>query len=620
MYPSAANCIIFVGHRGPTAGSIDGVTRASPSEAKPILISASAAPATDTATRHALKFLSKPAIRARMLNLYFWPVVIFAAVALVIAVDSWLGYRHAVIDASKRAQTLARILDEHTARALESVDLLLLRVLDGWEPLAVDDETEDPNLSAWLRAQLPPMPHVRSIALVNAAGRPLADSAVTADGWLLTDGEYYFAHRDQHQRGLYISAPMRTVLTERRFIAVSRPSFLPGGVFAGLAVAYVEPEYFTDIYRSLDLGLSGSMSLFRADGVLLARNSTDMAGMIGQSFARDPSFRPSDGKGEREQVDWITGTDGETRITARRTLAERPLVVTVGLASSDFLEEWRQRFATEAAIGLAFGALILAYAASSRRQIAQREEMAHALLVAKEQADAANQSKTRFLAHMSHELRTPLNTILGFAELMETTDADDPARIQRYREYCRDIRDSGEHLLHLIDDLLDLSKIEANRKSLTLEETDLTVEIRRCVDMMGAQAMSAKIELEVDLPADLPMLSVDRRSFRQVLLNLLSNALKFTLNGGRVSLSASYDANAVRLAVTDTGIGIPNDRIALLGRPFETLDDPLLHKPKGTGLGLSLSSALVQLHGGTLSISSDIGVGTTVIVTLPRRR
>lgn len=594
------------------------MTPASSSDSKRIEISASPAPAQDTATRHALNFLSKRAARARLLNLYVWPAVIFAAVALVICVDAWLGYRHTIRDATARAQTLARILDEHTARALEGVDLLLLRVLDGWEPLGPNDTTEDPNLSVWLRAQLPPMPHVRSIALVNAAGRPLADSAASTDGWLLADGEYYFAHKDQQLRGLYISAPMRTVLTERRFIAVSRPIFLSGGVFAGLAVAYLEPEYFTDIYRSLDLGFSGSMSLFRSDGVLLARNSADMAGVIGHSFASDPSFHAGAPTGSREHVGWIDGQDGVSRIAARRALADRPLVVTVALAGSDFLDEWRQRMATEAAIGLAFGALILAYATSSRRQLAQREEMAQALLVAKEQADAANQSKTRFLAHMSHELRTPLNTILGFAELMETTDADDPDRIQRYREYCRDIRDSGEHLLHLIDDLLDLSKIEANRKSLSLEVTDLSVEIRRCVDMMAAQAMSARIQIEVDLSPDLPLMKVDRRSFRQVLLNLLSNAVKFTLSGGRVSLTAEFDAAAVRLTVSDTGIGIPTDRIALLGRPFETLDDPLLHKPKGTGLGLALSTALIQLHGGKMEISSEMGIGTTVIVTLPR--
>jgi two-component system cell cycle sensor histidine kinase PleC len=262
--------------------------------------------------------------------------------------------------------------------------------------------------------------------------------------------------------------------------------------------------------------------------------------------------------------------------------------------------------------------LIFAYAASSRRQLMQREEMAHALLVAKEQADAANQSKTRFLAHMSHELRTPLNTILGFAELMETTEAHDPARIQRYKEYCHDIRASGEHLLHLIDDLLDLSKIEANRKNLNLEMTDLSTEIRRSVDMLSSQAASAKLIVEVDLPVDLPSLRVDRRSFRQVMLNLLSNAVKFSLSGGRIFVSAEFDESEVRLIVADTGIGIPQDRITLLGRPFETLDDPLLHKPKGTGLGLALSTALVQLHGGTMAISSDIGVGTRIMVTLPR--
>jgi signal transduction histidine kinase len=538
-----------------------------------------------------------------------WPFLLFVAVVGITAADVFLGMREARERAADQAATVVRLVEEHTARSLEGVELLLARVVEAWTRADSALPPEGDALNAGLRQMLPTMPHVTSIALVSATGRPLADSAVTDDGWLLADGEYVAAHRDWGVTGLHVSAPSNTIVTRRPFIAVSRPWFAADGSLAGIAVAYVEPEYFVGIYRSLSVGAKGTLSLFRRDGVLLARNDPGLA-RIGQRF--DVADRRTEEVGlARDPVDQVE------RLLALRQVAGRELLVLVGLDEDDYMAEWQRRARTELVIAVAFATLILAYAAVSRRQLRQREEMAREIMRAKEEADAASLSKTRFLTQMSHELRTPLNSILGFAELIEVDDRDDLALLKRHREYAHDIRMSGEHLLQLINDLLDLAKIEADQKKLHPEPMTLQEEVRRCVDMVVANAHRARVELDLVLPEDPIRLVADRRAVRQIVLNLLSNALKFTLAGGRVTVSAVATGEHARLVVGDTGIGIPRHQLERLGRPFETLEDPFQRKPSGTGLGLALSTSLARLHGGQLEIESQEGEGTTVTVTLP---
>jgi PAS domain S-box-containing protein len=237
-----------------------------------------------------------------------------------------------------------------------------------------------------------------------------------------------------------------------------------------------------------------------------------------------------------------------------------------------------------------------------------------------ERAETASRSKTEFLANMSHELRTPLNAIIGFSEIM-TKEALGPVGTPRYREYAKDINSSGTHLLGLINDVLDVSKIEAGKYKLSEETVEIGDIVESSRRLVSARAEQAGHELIVDLPESLPLLLADPRTLKQVLLNLLSNAVKFTPDGGRISLRAHVlDDGSMEVQVTDTGIGIAANDLPHAMALFGQVDSKLARKYEGTGLGLPLSRNLMQLHGGTLQVGSEVGEGTTVALRFPARR
>jgi signal transduction histidine kinase len=250
--------------------------------------------------------------------------------------------------------------------------------------------------------------------------------------------------------------------------------------------------------------------------------------------------------------------------------------------------------------------------------IARFESAKRELEMALQRADAANATKSMFLANMSHELRTPLNAIIGFSEIMKA-EMFGPLGGKRYREYVEDIAKCGNHLLSLINDVLDMSKFDAGRLELDEEKVDVSEIVVASVNAVRPSAEKASVCLTSKLD-DALFLYADGRRLKQILLNLLSNAIKFTPEGGRVSLSVSARQEGLIIAVADTGIGMAPDQIPKALERFGQVDSRLARKHEGTGLGLPLTKCLVDLHGGSLRIDSEVNVGTTVTVTFPRAR
>ncbi|MBI1261422.1 MAG: PAS domain-containing protein [Rhizobiales bacterium] len=251
------------------------------------------------------------------------------------------------------------------------------------------------------------------------------------------------------------------------------------------------------------------------------------------------------------------------------------------------------------------------------QDVTAKHREAEALREARDEATAASRSKSEFLANMSHELRTPLNAIIGFSETIER-EMFGPVGNARYREYAEDIHNSGVHLLNLINDILDLSKIEAGHFILHPEQVEVGTITNGACRIVQHRAAQSRIDVcqEIDAP-DMPLI-VDERAMKQVLINLLSNAVKFSPDGSVVTLKVERRSDGARLSVIDRGVGIAQDDIPRALAPFTQLDGSLSRMHEGTGLGLPLAKHLVELHGGTLTIDSVVGAGTAVHIDLPK--
>lgn len=247
------------------------------------------------------------------------------------------------------------------------------------------------------------------------------------------------------------------------------------------------------------------------------------------------------------------------------------------------------------------------------------EQSLHDRAVALTKADAASRSKSAFLAAMSHELRTPLNAIIGFSEMM-ACQAFGPLGSPQYQNYASDIRDSGKHLLSLISDILDLSRLEAGKANLREEPIHIDAVVSDCLRMIERQAEKAGVRLIQDTPSELPRVLADERRIKQVLLNLLSNAVKFTPTGGRVTVAAGRKDEGLYIAVADTGVGIAPADMTRAFESFGQIDSSVARHHQGAGLGLPLSRQLMELHDGRLELFSTVSVGTIATMVFPPSR
>ncbi|HEY9217801.1 MAG TPA: ATP-binding protein, partial [Phenylobacterium sp.] len=297
------------------------------------------------------------------------------------------------------------------------------------------------------------------------------------------------------------------------------------------------------------------------------------------------------------------------QISERRT-AEGGLVMTAADITAIKTQEEARRQNEEA---------LQAAVVKLERSQEQLSELARKYEAEKVRAEGANKSKSEFLANMSHELRTPLNAINGFSEIM-VGEMFGPLGDARYKEYSQDILSSGQHLLALINDILDMSKIEAGKMNLKFEPMALDEVVEDAARLVRNRADAASLSMSLELPA-LPEIEADYRAIKQVLLNLLSNAIKFTPRGGKITVTAEAREDAfgqrVRVSVQDTGIGIEPQDLKRLATPFEQIESQHAKTQQGTGLGLALTKSLVEMHGGAMDIQSAPGEGTRVSFTIP---
>jgi two-component system cell cycle sensor histidine kinase PleC len=254
--------------------------------------------------------------------------------------------------------------------------------------------------------------------------------------------------------------------------------------------------------------------------------------------------------------------------------------------------------------------------AELERQAIELADLAEKYSREKNRAEEANQTKSKFLANMSHELRTPLNAIIGFSEIMESGMFGSLGS-EKYQEYCHDILTSGHYLLEVINDILDMSKIEAGRMKLDMESLDLSKTLLESLRVVSGRADDKNLELDADIDGEISIVA-DRRATKQIIVNLLSNAVKFTPDGGKVIVRSRVVEDSVVLLIADTGIGIAPQSLQRLGRPFEQVESQLTKTYHGSGLGLAIARSLTNLHGGSMRLRSKLGAGTVVRVSLPR--
>lgn len=546
-----------------------------------------------------------------------------AAVLVVIlwALFAWHAHasRGAVLERARDvAAGLSRALREHAVQSFSTIDTAL-GSLDSRPEL--DDIAPRPDNVAnhqIMRRLRDSIPILAGIALLDARGRVIVNAEspnpVATD---LSDRPYFIRQRDEPDAGLLIGDPVLSRPGDVWVIPVSRRFVDEKGSFAGIVAARLPTSYFNQVYRAIGVG---TVTLLRDDGTILTqerdgklvRDTPLPAGLIAQVRARATGL-----------LDASTAGDGTAYTYGYSSSRTRPLTVVVGIDRSAALGVWWRDTLLLAAAALLMTGAVLGFAALLLTRVAAQWRMTIALEAAREaehaaklQAEEANRARAEFLAHTSHEIRTPLNAINGFAEIM-TLELFGPVENVHYRDYAGLILHSGQHLLSIVNNILDLSKVDAGQWRVTVEAVDIAQLFATIETMTHERAAKGGVTVGFTV-APLPgSLRTDRRLLLQILLNLTTNAIKFTPAGGRVTVSAGSGGDAIRFVVADTGDGMSPGDLASIFRPYASGSSLLGRLRHETGLGLTLSRRFAMLLGGSLSLDSTPGAGTTATVMLP---
>jgi hypothetical protein len=521
-------------------------------------------------------------------------------------------------------------------RSLQSIDLILSNINDHMTTQGVfDSSSYEAAMSGeetfkFLQGKLAGLPQLEAITMINAQGKLINFSRYwPIPAVNVSDRDYFSALRDNPNLLTYVGKPVQNRGTGTWNIYIARRVNGLNGEFAGLILAAMALQYFEDFYRSVSLGEGSAVSLVRDDGILLARYPRNRE--VGEVLANSVSlFNNSTTRVVRE----LSNIDHNVRIKVTQKLAGMPLLILTSQSEDSALLSWRKT------VRLLFGftggmilVLVLAAAAMIRNWNQQKllnrtqaekakAETAQALaetelLRGQERAsEAANRAKSNFLAVMSHEIRTPMNAVLGLASSLLDTDLNDDQR-----QSAQAIHSAGDNLLDILNGILDFSKLESG--TLSLEELPFSPAgiVADALSVIGSAAKTKGLTIRVDTAANLPLcLLGDTGRIRQVLLNLISNAIKFTPSG-EVAIKVECtetDGKSARVtwSITDTGIGIPKERIAALFNDFVQVDSSVSRRFGGSGLGLAICRRIIEQMGGAIHVESELDRGSTFVFSL----
>lgn len=555
----------------------------------------------------------------RVRNLIAFSSCIMLLFGAIVLYQAFHEYDRAVEKGKRNAERLVTILSDQIDLTFLTVDLSLQRAVERQylNQLFGGHLPEDMvhNFNVWVRET----PQIVSIMLVNGKGDvELAVHDQSYEGWIdydtsLAETEPFRMLKRNPDLNVYVGPNVNPDLRYGNLIVVARRIYNVDGSFGGIVLASVYSEYFLDFFKSVDVGSMRYMALLMDDG----RNLFEGTRHLRSNNALVEKLKPKIARsadGNRNGVTTRTEkVDGSLQLLSYRSLSNLPLTVAVMIDEEDFLSGfWQERFKDVSflAVFTVFGSVLSFFALTMARQIIRVEESESAAIL-------ASQAKSEFLANMSHELRTPLNAIIGFSEMMNSGYFG-PLNAKQ-KERMNDINLCGNHLLHLISDILEFSKGEAGKLEIVEERITLTESVDEVVRMMGEKVKSKGVRLAIDVPTSLPLLFADKRKLKQILINLISNAVKFTPHGGEIRLSVQMEAGgAMIVSVADTGIGIAEEDIPTALSVFGQVHRSRNHE--GTGLGLPLCRMFAELHGGKLALASVVGEGTTVRIIFPAQR